>query len=91
MDSSAAVHAAIVAQAIKASGSIVRVSPADFFLLLSKAQAPLVVVAEGGVFKKHVKYLMSYRGLTFYAESPSALVLPRGCEVVAAKKIWLPQ
>ena len=38
--------AAAIAQAIKASGAIVRVEPADFMTILSRSHEPLVVLAE---------------------------------------------
>jgi hypothetical protein len=86
----AAAAAAIIAQATKASGVIVRVSPADFMGILERAESPLVVVAEGGVFRKHYRYLTSYRGLAFFTKSDATLVLPRRCETVVAQKIWIP-
>ncbi|HUF25390.1 MAG TPA: hypothetical protein VMM18_00310 [Gemmatimonadaceae bacterium] len=86
----AAAAAAAVARATKASGVIVRVQPVDFMRILERAEAPLVVVAEGGVFRRHVKYLTSYRGLAFFTKSDGQLVLPRQCEVVVADKIWIP-
>jgi hypothetical protein len=88
---SAAVHAAVVAQAIKASGSIVRVSPNDFALILARSPQPLVVRAEGRFFSKKINYLTSYKGLTFYTSSASELELPGGVEVVTAERIWIPQ
>jgi hypothetical protein len=86
----AAAHAAMVARATKASGVIVRVAPGDFFELLRRAESPLVVVAEGGIFRKHFRYLTSYRGLAFFTKSDQPLSLPRGCETVVAEKIWIP-
>ena len=90
MDGGAAVHAAIVARATKASGVIVRVSPADFLAVLARTPSPLVVVAEGGVFKTHHQYLTSYKGLAFFTKSDQAFILPRGVETVVAEKIWIP-
>ncbi len=90
MAAGAAAHAAMIAQATKASGTIVRVAPADFQRLVERADAPVVVVARGGMFRKHLKYLTSYRGLAFFTTSEAALVLPRHCEIVQAEKIWIP-
>ena len=86
----AAAAAAAVAQAIKASGSIVRVEPAEFLRILARQQEPLVVQATGGFFSTNYQYLSSYKGLAFYTKSPDRLALPRGCEVVEAQKIWIP-
>ena len=90
MDTSAAVHAAIVARATKASGVIVRVTPADFLAILERTTTPLVVVAQGGVFKTHHQYLTSYKGLAFFTKSTQAFMLPRGVETIVADKIWIP-
>ena len=87
---SAAVHAAMVARATKASGVIVRVSPADFIAILERTSAPLVVVAKGGVFKKHHQYLTTYKGLAFFTKSDQPFLLPRGVETIVADKIWIP-
>lgn len=85
-----AAHAAIVAQAIKASGAIVRVDPVDFLRLVARQDAPLVVVSYGGLFAKRYQYLASYKGLVFHTKTVEALALPRGCEVVQARQIWIP-
>ena len=85
----AAAHAAMI-QAIKASGSIVRVAPEEFTKLLAKSESPLVVTAPGGFFRKHIKYLTSYKGLAFYTQSSTPLSLPYKAEVVVARTIWMP-
>jgi hypothetical protein len=85
----AAAHAAI-ANAIKASGVVVRVDAGDFLAVLRRIDEPLVVVSYGGVFKKHHKYLTSYKGLAFFTKSPSPLVLPPRVEVIQAKSISIP-
>jgi hypothetical protein len=86
----AAAAGAAIAQAIKASGVIVQVTPADFLLILQRQQQPLVVHATGGFFSTNYQYLSSYKGLAFFTKSPDALVLPSGCEIVQAQKIWIP-
>ena len=85
----AAAHAAAV-NAIKASGVVVRLEPAEWLAVLSRTEAPLVVVATGGVFKKHVRYLTSYRGLAFFTKSPQALTLPKMAEIIEARSISVP-
>ncbi|HSA54932.1 MAG TPA: hypothetical protein VLE53_04470 [Gemmatimonadaceae bacterium] len=85
-----AAAAAAIANAIKASGVVVRVAPADFIAVLKRADAPLVVVAKAGVFQKHYRYLTSYKGLAFFAKSDSPLVLPPRTEVIGAEKISIP-
>jgi hypothetical protein len=86
----AAGAAAAMAQAIKASGAIVRVEPQDFLYILRRQQEPLVVHAEGGFLSTSYLYLSSYKGLAFFTKSPAPLDLPNDCEVIQAQKIWIP-
>ncbi len=79
-----------MADAIKASGAIVRVEPGDFEAILERTEAPLVVIAQGGVFKTKYHYLTSYKGLIFYTRTPVPLALPSKTELINAKKIWVP-
>jgi hypothetical protein len=90
MAAGAAAAQAAMAQAIKASGAIVRVEPEDFLRILQRQQEPLVVQATGGFFNTSYQYLSSYKGLAFFVKSPVPLSLPSGCEVVQAQKIWIP-
>ncbi|HWM92147.1 MAG TPA: hypothetical protein VN493_15390 [Thermoanaerobaculia bacterium] len=91
MGAEAAVAAAYAtAQAIKASGAIVRVEPEDFLKILARSAEPLVVSAPGGFLSGGHEYLTSYKGLAFFTNSPKPLDLPEGAEVVAAQKIWIP-
>ncbi|HEX8131202.1 MAG TPA: hypothetical protein VF527_19035 [Pyrinomonadaceae bacterium] len=87
----AAVAAAAVANAIKASGVVVNVSPEDFAAILRRTERPLVVTSEGGFFSTSYKYLTSYKGLGFYTKSRVPLVLPSDAEVVRAQGISIPQ
>ena len=90
MGAAAAGAAAAIVQAIKASGTIVRVAPEEFERILARQSGCLVVTAEAGVFSTHHRYLMSYKGLAFFTDSDEALNLPAGTEIVAAQKIWVP-
>jgi hypothetical protein len=85
-----AAAAAAIANAIKASGVVVRVTPADFHTILLKIESPLVVYAEGGFFSTSYQYLVSYKGFAFITRSPEPLLLPGGIETIVAKKIWVP-
>lgn len=87
----AAAAAAAIANAIKASGVLVRVTPEDFGLILRRAERPLVIQAQGGFFSKSYQYLANYKGFAFYTKSAVPLVLPSDAEIVKAQKIWLPQ
>jgi hypothetical protein len=86
----ASAHAAAIANATKASGAIVRVTPQDFEMILAKTENPLVVMAESHFFGSSFKYLTSYRGLVFFTKSPEPLQLPSKAELITAKKIWIP-
>lgn len=91
MHTAAASAAAAIAQAIKASGAIVRMEPNDFLQIVYRADDPVVVLATSKMFgKTSYKYITSYKGLAFYTKSKSALSLGSGVELIAAKNIWIP-
>ena len=90
MAAGGAAAAAAIANAIKASGVLVRVDPAEFSKILAHAKDPLVVTAPGGLFSKKYQYLVSYKGLAFYTKSDEPIALPTGCEVVTAGSINIP-
>ena len=85
----AAIQAAI-ANAIKASGVVVRVSPEDFQRIISKADKPLVVCATGGIISTNYQYLTSYKGFAFFTKTKMPLDLGPKIEIVTADKIWIP-
>lgn len=86
----AAAAAAAIAQAIKASGVLVRVEPDEFIKIAGRTKAPLVIAAKGGFFRTYYAYLTSYKGLAFYAWSRGPLQLPADTELVYARRIWIP-
>jgi hypothetical protein len=65
----AAAAAAAIANAIKASGVVVRVTPADFYTILRKIERPLIIYAKGGFFSTNYRYLVSYKGFAFFKEN----------------------
>jgi hypothetical protein len=85
-----AAAAAAAVNALKASGAIVRLEPAEFEKILNLAEAPLVVTASGGLFGRSHQYLTSYKGLAFFTKSSEPIHLPGTAVVVAAKTIWIP-
>jgi hypothetical protein len=89
-ETSAAAAEAAIADAIKASGAIVRVAPGDFEVILEKTQEPLVVCAQDGVFTTKYHYLTAYKGLIFYTKTQTPLALPPKTELINARKIWVP-
>jgi hypothetical protein len=82
--------AAAVAQAVKASGAIVRMKPEEFMTLLDRTEEPLVVMATGGVINKNFQYLMGFKGLAFYTKSSEKLPLPPKADLIVADNIWIP-
>ncbi|MDH4258045.1 MAG: hypothetical protein OEY25_08505 [Candidatus Aminicenantes bacterium] len=86
----AGVAAAVIAQAIKASGAIVSLEPNDFFTVVSRVEKPAVVLATSGFRKKTYLYLTGYKGLIFYTKTKVPLQLPSSAEVIVARKIWIP-
>ena len=90
MNGAVGAAAVAIAQAIKASGTIVKVEPKEFESILARQSGLLVVIAQEGLFATKYQYLTSYKGLAFFCKSPTALNLPSGHEVVIAQKIWMP-
>jgi len=85
-----AAAAAAIAQAIKASGTIVRVNPGEFTNLVERNPDGLIVHAEGGLFSVRHQYLMGYKGLAFFTSSRDKLYFPGTLQIVEATKIWIP-
>jgi hypothetical protein len=85
-----AAAAAAIANAIKASGVLVRVKPEEFGKILARVREPLVVIAEGGFFSTNFQYLTSYKGLAFFTKSKTQLLLPAGAEIVTAGSMNIP-
>jgi hypothetical protein len=82
--------AAAIANAVKASGVVVRVDEVQFQKILRKVDRPLVIYSEGGVFSTSYYYAVSYKGFAFHTKSASPIVLPSGTETVVTKKLWMP-
>lgn len=85
-----AAAAAAIANAVKASGSIVRVESSDFLRILEKQDDALVVVSVEWMFGQWYKYLTSYKGMTFFAKSTEPIHISSRCEIIECKKIWIP-
>jgi hypothetical protein len=90
MGAEAAAIAAMIANAIKASGTVVRIEAEEFVKILKKIEAPLVVYAEGGMISTNYQYLVSYKGFAFYCKADEPIELPKKAEVVVSDKIWIP-
>ncbi len=87
---SAAAAAAALANATKASGAIIKVNPENFQKIIGKSEPCVVVIAKGGIFKKHYQYITNYRGFFFYTKSSQVMSFSSGVEIVYADKIWIP-
>jgi len=87
--SSAGAQAGMI-QAVRALGVIVRVEPDQFIEVLLRMEKPLIVSAEGGIFKTNYRYLTSYKGIAFFTKAARPLPLPKDAEIVVASKIWVP-
>ena len=90
MSAEAAIAAAI-ANAVKASGAIVRVRPEDFANIFRRVEKPLVIYSKGGLFTTKHQYLISYKGFVFYTKTSEEIVFPKSVEVIVAESIWIPQ
>jgi GGDEF domain-containing protein len=90
MGAEAAAIAAMIANAVKASGTVVRIEPEEFLKILKKVDAPLVIYAEGGMISTNYQYMVSYKGFAFYCKADDPIELPKKAEVVVADKIWIP-
>ena len=88
--SAAAAAGAAIANAIRAFGAIVTVESQDFEAILRRAETPLVVCAQGGLFSTYYQYLTAYKGLFFYTKTPIPLPLGPNVETISARKLLLP-
>jgi hypothetical protein len=86
----AAAAAAAIANAIKASGAIIKMKPDEFVKIVKRADKPAVVMATGGFFSPSYKYITSYKGLFFYTSSKEQLMFPGNAESILCDKIWIP-
>ena len=89
MPTAHAAHAAL-ANAIKASGVVVRLDPPEWMKVLKRTDNPLIVISRGGMFRRKYQYLTAYRGLAFYTTSEHPLVLPGRTELINAKTLSVP-
>lgn len=82
--------AAAIANAVKASGVVVRLEPEDFMKVLGRIKEPLVLYNKGGLFTTKHQYLVSYKGFAFYTRTSTEIFLPAAAEVITVRSIWLP-
>lgn len=82
--------AAAIANAVKASGAIVKVESRDFQTIIQRAEKPLIVIVKPGFWSPSYRYLTAYKGLTFYTKSKTALNLPGDAELINCQSIYIP-
>ena len=82
--------AAAVRKAIKASGVVVHVEPAEFSNILLRIDQPLLVYSPPRLLTRRHQYLTSYKGLAFFTRSAEQIDLPRNVEVIIARSLWMP-
>ncbi len=82
--------AAAIANAIKASGAIVKIENGDFLTIIERAEKPLVVMTQKSFWSPSYKYISSHKGLAFFTKSSEPLRLPSDAELIMAKSISIP-
>ncbi len=75
--------------AMKAFGPIVRVDANAFNSILKEADAPLLAVS-GCFWGNAKKYLLNYKGLTFYCKTPFEIMVPSNAQIVKCSSISIP-
>ena len=90
MTNGAAAAAIAVANAIKASGAIVRIESKDFQSIVTKSEKPLVIVSEFTFLGKYYRYLTGYKGFVFYTKTRTPLDFSSNVELMTARSIWIP-
>jgi hypothetical protein len=86
-----AAAAAAIANATKATGAIVKLTPEEFAKILARIEEPIIVQGKGGFLYRKFQYLTNYKGLFFFTQSAEPLKLPYKAELIAASNIWVPQ
>jgi len=86
----AAAAQAIIAEANKASGAIVRVEPDAFCSTVDRCEKPLIIARESRFIKTSYQYLTSYRGFIFFTRSSEPLLFKSTAEMVKTTRIWIP-
>ena len=90
MTNGAVAAAVAAANAVKASGAIVRIESKDFQSIVTKNEKPLVIVSELKFFGTYFRYLTGYKGFIFYTKSKTPLDFSSNVELMTARSIWIP-
>lgn len=87
----AAAAAAAIANAVKATGAIIRVTPEEFSRILARIEQPVIVQGKGGFLYRKFQYMTNYKGFFFFTMADHAVQLPYKAELIAASNIWIPR
>jgi hypothetical protein len=90
MATAGAAIAAMIANAIKASGVLFELSQRISKTFLVKRRSHSSFRPRAGFFPPTINTLVSYKGFAFFTKSSTPLLFPTGVETVKAKKIWIP-
>jgi uncharacterized UPF0146 family protein len=63
---------------------VARLNSKAFLTIVSRVQAPLIVMKEAGLTRRKYKYLTSYKGVLFYTWARERLELPKDADIVVA-------
>ncbi len=83
-------NAVIIENAKKAIGSIIVLDQNAFIELVRKSDNPLIIYSPSKFLSQN-KYLMKYKGFTFFTKSKFELKFSNDIELIKANKIILPQ
>jgi hypothetical protein len=87
----AAAAATAAMNAVRSFGVIVHIAPEDFLTIVALQDEPLVVASNQWImFVRRHRYLVSFKGLTFFTESPFPLEFDPGILIVHSKSIQVP-
>lgn len=71
-------------------GIVISVENDEFMRLMKQANDVIVIHQKPTWWQSYNRYLMSYRGMTFYTRSKEELVISKYSEVVTAKHFYAP-
>lgn len=69
---------------------IVTVENDEFMRLVKQANDPMIIHQIPGWFSGQNRYLLTYRGVTFYTRSKEELSISKNAEVITAKYFYVP-
>lgn len=86
-----AAHGIYEMQATRSFGIITQVGRETFIEIIGRQDKPLILESTGGIFRKHYRYLTSYKGITFFTKCYNAVNLPTNAEIIKVHNIRIPE